>query len=60
DRPEEDGIVSVEVMVDTAHWMQVGTVLAGAGNELVAAYYFRDIQLNPNFAPNQFDPKAVK
>jgi hypothetical protein len=60
DPPEEDGIVSVEVNVDTAHWLQVGNILTAAGNELVAAYYFRDLTLNPTFAPNQFDAKAVK
>jgi hypothetical protein len=60
DPPEEDGVVSVEVSVDTTHWLQVGNVLTAAGDERIAAYYFRDITLNPPFAPNQFDAKSVK
>ncbi len=58
--PEEDGITVVEYDVDTSHWLQVGTALTAAGDQPVASYYFRDVQLNPTFPPNQFDPKAVK
>ena len=60
DPPEEDGVVSVEISVDTNHWLQVGNVLTAAGDERMAAYYFRDLKLNPQFPPNQFDAKAVK
>jgi hypothetical protein len=58
--PEEDGVVTVEVSIDTTNWLQVGNVLKAAGDELIASYYFRDIVLNPAFAPNQFDAKSVK
>jgi hypothetical protein len=58
--PEEDGIVSVEVSFDLAHCMQVGNVLTAANNELVAAYYFRDVAANPPFPADQFDAKQVK
>jgi hypothetical protein len=60
DPPEADGIATVEIEVDTAHWLQVGTVLTAAGNQPVASYFFRDVQLNPTFSPTQFDLKAVK
>ena len=60
DPPEEDGVVTVELSFDTAHWLQVGNVLTGANGEHIAAYYFRNIKLNPKFAPDQFDPKAVR
>ena len=60
DPPEEDGIVKVDVSVDTAHWLQVGNVLTAAGEELIAAYFFRDLVLNPSFSAQQFDPKSVK
>ncbi|HEY1378492.1 MAG TPA: DUF1571 domain-containing protein, partial [Gemmataceae bacterium] len=55
DPPEEDGVVTVEVSFDTDHWLQVGNVLTAGGNQRVAAYYFRDLVLNPDFPPAQFD-----
>jgi hypothetical protein len=58
--PEDDGVVTVDVSFDTAHWLQVGNVLTTAGRELVAAYYFRDLSLNPAFPADQFDAKQVK
>jgi hypothetical protein len=60
DPPEENGVVTVEVSFDAAHWLQVGNVLTAAGNELIAAYYFRDLNLNPVFGADQFDAKQVK
>jgi Protein of unknown function (DUF1571) len=60
DIPEEDGVVAVDVSVDVAHWLQVGNVLTAAENQPIAAYYFRDIVLNPVFAPDQFDARVVK
>jgi hypothetical protein len=58
--PEDDGVATVDVSFDTVHWLQVGNVLTTAGRELVAAYYFRDLNLNPAFPPDQFDAKQVK
>jgi len=58
--PEEDGVQTVEVSFDLVHCMQVGNVLTAADNELVAAYYFRDVAINPPFPADQFDPKQVK
>jgi hypothetical protein len=59
DPPEEDGIVTVEVAFDIEHWLQVGNVLTAGGNKLVAAYYFRDLEPNPKFPPDQFDRAAL-
>jgi hypothetical protein len=59
DPPEEDGIVTVEVAFDTEHWLQVGNVLTAGGDKLVAGYYFRDLELNPKFPPDQFDRAAL-
>jgi hypothetical protein len=60
DTPEEDGVVTVEVNIDAANWLQVGNVLTAAGGDRIAAYYFRNVALNPNFPANQFEPKALK
>jgi hypothetical protein len=60
DPPEEDGLIRVETCFDTDNWLQVGNVLTGAGDQPIAAYYFRDLVLNPDFPPNQFEAAAVK
>jgi outer membrane lipoprotein-sorting protein len=58
--PEEDGLTMVVTCFDTEHWLQVGNVLTGANDQRIAAYYFRDVVLNPDFPPDQFDASAVK
>jgi hypothetical protein len=60
DPPEEDGLVRVETCFDTLHWLQVGNLLTAAGDQPIAAYYFRDLVLNPDFPPDQFEAAAVK
>jgi hypothetical protein len=59
DPPEEEGIVSVEVAIDTEHWLQVANVLTAERGRKVGSYYFRDIVLNPEFPPDQFDRAAL-
>lgn len=58
-KPEEDGIVEVTIYIDTETWLQVGSVLKDAKGELVGAYYFRDIKLNPTFKKDQFQRAAL-
>lgn len=60
DPPEEDGVATIEMSFDVTNWLQVGNVLTAAGNQPIASYYFRDLVINPAFAPNQFDARAVK
>jgi hypothetical protein len=57
--PEEDGIADLVLYIDRENWLQVGSVLRDREGKLIAEYYFRDIKLNPQFAPNQFDPSAL-
>jgi hypothetical protein len=59
-RPEEDGITEVTLYVDVETWLQVGTVLKGAGNRLIGEYFFRDIRLNPDFPPGTFTRAALE
>jgi hypothetical protein len=59
EKPEEDGITETTLYIDKANWFQVGAVLKGEGNKLIGEYFFRDIQLNPKFAPEQFERKAL-
>jgi hypothetical protein len=50
---------SVVLMFDAETWLQVGTEQKDAKGELVGAYYFRDIKLNPKFDRDQFTPAAL-
>lgn len=67
-KPEDDGVTELELYIDTETWLLVGTVSKGTvkttdGSELrdqlIAAYYFRDIKLNPQFKADQFQRTAL-
>src|SRR5262249_31370191 len=49
----------LKVAFDTEHWLQVANVLTAEKGRTVGSYYFRDIVLNPDFAPDQFDRAAM-
>jgi len=59
-KPEEDGITELTVYIDTENWLQVGNVLKGEENRLIGEYFFRDIKINPDFAPGTFSREALK
>jgi hypothetical protein len=59
-RPGEDnGISEVTVYVDKDTLCQIRTVIKGEDNILLGDYIFRDIRLNPDFKPNQFQRSAL-
>lgn len=55
-----DAFSKVDVMLDAETGLQVGSVIRRADGELVASYFFRDVQLNPSFDKDQFKPTALK
>jgi hypothetical protein len=59
DPPEDDGLVMMYFYIDQETLFQVGSVLYDGKNQLIAEYYFRDIELNPTFDANQFTEKAL-
>ncbi|HEY8506314.1 MAG TPA: hypothetical protein VIL46_17140, partial [Gemmataceae bacterium] len=59
DPPEDDGQTQVTVAIDAETWLQVSSELR-AGDELLARYHFRDLELNPTFPPDQFSPERLK
>ncbi len=59
-QPEADGVTDLTIYVDKLTWLQVGSVLRGEGGRLIGEYYFRDVRLNPHFAPDQFTEKALR
>jgi hypothetical protein len=56
---EKDGFTEVTICVDAERWIQVGTELR-KGADLIGAYYYRDLGLNPTFAPDTFTTTAIK
>jgi outer membrane lipoprotein-sorting protein len=59
-----EGFTEVTIYIDAERWLQVGTELYRTEPDgtrvLVGAYYFRDVQLNPSFAPNTFTEAGLK
>jgi hypothetical protein len=49
----------VTAFIDKETRFQVGTLLRGPGEVLLGQYAYRDIQLNPSFPPDQFEPAAL-
>jgi hypothetical protein len=59
-KPVEDGITQTTVYIDKENWLQIGSVLKDSDGRLIGEYIFRDIQLNPEFRPNQFQRSIMK
>lgn len=59
-RSPEDAFHTVTVMIDAETRVQVGSRLRRADGQLVGAYFFRDIVLNPKFDADQFQPSSFK
>ena len=58
-RPDTEGVNELTIYVDKENLLQVGSVLKGEGGRLIGEYFFRDIQLNPQFGPGQFQREAL-
>src|SRR5262249_45596943 len=56
--PDAAGVSDATIYIDKETWFQVATVLRGDG-KFLADFYYRDIQLNPEFRPDQFQPAAL-
>lgn len=56
---EEDNLNELTFYIDRETWMQVGAELRDANGELIAEYYFRDVQINPDYDANQFTDKSL-
>lgn len=58
------GFTSVTIMIDAEKWLQVGTEIHRTGADgkpvLIGAYYFRDINLKPEFKPDTFTDAGLK
>src|SRR5262249_50680077 len=59
DKPEEDGVTELTIYIDKEMWLQAGSVLKGEGGKLIGEYLFRDVRLNPEVKPEQFQRGAL-
>lgn len=58
---QKDGFDRVTIMVDRHTWLQVGTEITRANGEVVAEYYFRDVELFPEAVPAEpFNVETIK
>jgi Protein of unknown function (DUF1571) len=59
-RPEGDDFVSkLIIFIDCETLFQVGSIVFGRDGEKLGFYYFRDIELNPAYPPEQFTSAAL-
>lgn len=56
----KEAFASVTAYFDCETWAQTGSVLKKADGSLFAAYWFKDVKVNPTFSPEQFTPSALK
>jgi hypothetical protein len=60
-KPEDaDGVTDSLLYLDKENWLLVGSVVKGEEGQLLGSYYFRDVKLNPTFAPDAFTEAALK
>lgn len=55
-----EGFSELTVMIDAKRWLQVGTVARRANGDLIGSYYFKDVELNPEFASDTFTKDGLK
>jgi hypothetical protein len=58
-KPEDDGIVGATIYFDPETWLQVGSILVGENDQLIATYFFTDLELNPDFPASTFTKAAL-
>jgi hypothetical protein len=57
--PEDDGITDSVFYYDEETWLQAGSTVKGPDGKLLGEYWFRDIELNPDFKSDPFTREAV-
>jgi hypothetical protein len=58
--PEEEGAVTIEVLVDAETWLQTGSVITDGNQQLIGKYLFPEVQLNPAFSADQFKDTSAR
>lgn len=58
--PVADGVAELTSYFDAETWFQTGSIIKDKDGKLMGEYYFREVQLNPEFKPEQFTKDALK
>jgi hypothetical protein len=58
--PTAEGIMESTFFFDKDNWLQVGSLLKGEEGKRIGAYFFRDLQINPEFSNDMFSREALK
>lgn len=58
--PVADGVSELTSYFDTETWFQTGSIIKDKEGKLMGEYYFRDVQVNPEFKPEQFTRDTLK
>jgi|SRR6516225_8147537 hypothetical protein len=58
--PEDDGVMEQRLFIDQENWLPLRILSTGEEGKIIGEYYFLDIQVNPEFKPDQFKPAALK
>jgi hypothetical protein len=56
---EEDVLNELTLYIDVEHWIQVGSILRDPKGNLLAEYFFRDLELNPEISARQFTKDSL-
>jgi hypothetical protein len=59
-KPSEDGVTESTLYIDKDSWLQVGIILKGEEGKLIGEYFFRDVQINPDFPKVTFTRESLK
>jgi hypothetical protein len=51
---EEEGLNELTLYIDQENWLQIGSELKDREGNIIAEYFFRDVQINPSFKKDQF------
>lgn len=59
-RRAADTSKTVILYIDAETWLQLGSRITNPEGQLVGEYYFKDVELNPQFAADQFTPSTFR
>jgi hypothetical protein len=59
DQPDEEGLKYVVIGIDVETWRQVANILTDSEGNRIAAYWFKDVELNPAIPEGTFEKSAL-
>lgn len=56
---EEEGLNELVLYIDSEMWLQTGSILRDIKGNVIAEYFFDELELNPTFQANVFTDKSI-